>query len=498
MAGTGIALGASLAATGSAQAADFTVTTLNDSGPGSLRQAVLDAEAAPGADRVLFQSGLTGTITLTSGEINIGEGLEIVGPGANALTVDASGTPGDRVFYASYFPMGETFSVSGLTLTGGSSDGTFRSSSYDSGGAIYAFDADLSLSKVVVSGNSTTGTGSGGGVSANQNITVDSSTISGNNSAGGEGGINTGGDRVTITNSTISGNHATHDAGGLDIGSSDQPTLVQNSTISGNTANLNGGGVYAYSDTGDPERVRLLDTTIASNSAAQGGGIYSGGPGTSPLLQGTIVANNAANVSGPDLSGAAEAAFSLFRNTAGSNLNQTGPNLNDVDPQLGPLADNGGPTRTMSLSPTSPAIDKGASFGVASDQRGVVRPIDFPALPNAAGGNGSDIGAFELQPSSALTLGKLQRNKHRGTGKQIVKLPLPAAGSVTIRGKGLKTKTRQATGSKKVKLPVIPTGKKKAQENRTGKAKIKATITYNPVANAAKTVKRKLKLLKLL
>ena len=78
-AGAGIALGATLAATGSAQAADFTVTNLNDAGPGSLRQAVLDSEAASGPDRVLFQSGLTGTINLTSGELNISQGLEIVG-----------------------------------------------------------------------------------------------------------------------------------------------------------------------------------------------------------------------------------------------------------------------------------------------------------------------------------------------------------------------------------------------------------------------------------
>src|SRR5215510_3747290 len=91
-AGATIAMGATLAATGSAQAADFTVTNLNDSGPGSLRQAVLDAEASSGPDRVLFQSGLSGTINLTSGEINISEGLEIAGPGANAITVNGNGS----------------------------------------------------------------------------------------------------------------------------------------------------------------------------------------------------------------------------------------------------------------------------------------------------------------------------------------------------------------------------------------------------------------------
>ena len=150
----------------------------------------------------------------------------------------------------------------------------------------------------------------------------------------------------------------------------------------------------------------------------------------------------------------------------------------------------------MSLGPTSPAIDKGASFGLTSDQRGVLRPIDFPSIPNAAGGNGSDIGAFELQPSNAFKLGKLKRNKKKGTAKQLVILPLPDAGSVTIKGKGMKTKTRQVADNGKLKLPVIAKGKKRKQENRTGKVKLKAKITYNATGNAAKTIKRKLKLLK--
>jgi hypothetical protein len=269
---------------------------------------------------------------------------------------------------------------------------------------------------------------------------------------------------------------------------------VQNSTISGNTSDANGGGIYIYSASGS-QGVRLLDTTIASNGAANGGGVYSYGTGP-PILDGTLVANNSASSAGPDLNGRAAAAFSLIRNTSGANLNQTGPNVLGQDPQLGPLANNGGPTQTMSLGPSSAALDKGASFGVTSDQRGVQRPIDFPAIANAAGGNGSDIGALEQQPSNAFTLGKLKRNKKKGTAQQIVKVPLPAAGSVTISGKGMKTKTKQVTGAAKVKLPVIPKSKQRQQESRTGKVKLKAKITYNATANAAKTLKRKLKLLK--
>jgi len=67
-------------------------------------------------------------------------------------------------------------------------------------------------------------------------------------------------------------------------------------------------------------------------------------------------------------------------------------------PGLGPLQDNGGPTQTHALLPSSPAIDKGSSFGSTTDQRGLPRPYDNPRIPNAEGGDGSDIGAFEKQP----------------------------------------------------------------------------------------------------
>jgi hypothetical protein len=82
-----------------------------------------------------------------------------------------------------------------------------------------------------------------------------------------------------------------------------------------------------------------------------------------------------------------------------------------VNPMLGPLQANGGPTATRALLPGSPAIDKGNSVGEGSDQRAFTRPIDFPGLADAAGGDGSDIGAFELAqacsgqatPSSSCT-----------------------------------------------------------------------------------------------
>ncbi len=64
---------------------------------------------------------------------------------------------------------------------------------------------------------------------------------------------------------------------------------------------------------------------------------------------------------------------------------------------LATLANNGGHTPTHALLSGSPAIDKGNSFGLTSDQRDLPRPSDDPSIPPAAGGDNSDIGAFELQ-----------------------------------------------------------------------------------------------------
>src|SRR5262249_1186372 len=64
---------------------------------------------------------------------------------------------------------------------------------------------------------------------------------------------------------------------------------------------------------------------------------------------------------------------------------------------LGALANNGGPTATHALLSSSIAIDQGNSFGLTTDQRGMTRPCDLAMIPNAAGGDGSDVGAFEMQ-----------------------------------------------------------------------------------------------------
>ncbi len=81
-------------------------------------------------------------------------------------------------------------------------------------------------------------------------------------------------------------------------------------------------------------------------------------------------------------------------------FNQTGDQTGVDDPGLEALADNGGPTDTHAVEENSPALDKGKSNGLGEDQRGVIRPFDFPGVENAEGGDDSDIGAFERNPGT--------------------------------------------------------------------------------------------------
>jgi hypothetical protein len=284
----------------------------------------------------------------------------------------------------------------------------------------------------------------------------------------------------------------------------------------------------------------IIDTTIASNLGrqqavsggfAQGGGLWGDakGPASLALTSLTVVGNrldasgagtveggnlfleDAATIRNSIVAGGAGApgsencakppnGFSLGFNLESSDqcgFHAAGDQVNR-DPLLGPLQGNGGPTETMAPTPNSPAIDQGAASGLATDQRGVVRPIELPSIPNstAPGADGSDVGAVEFQPSNALALGKLKMNKKKGTATLTVFLPQPSAGSLTLQGKGLKTQTMAITGQGQVKLKVIGKGRVKKALRKKGKRKVQINVTYAPTGNSAATQSRRAKLVR--
>jgi hypothetical protein len=358
-AGTGLSLGAALGMGATAEAANFTVSNLSDAGAGSLRQAILDANATPAADTIAFQSGLTGQLTLTGIELYINNPVEILGPGPDQVTIARSGA--GRIFNMDTAANTDKVTIAGLKLTGGNVVGD--------GGAINNDAATLTVRDTIITGNQATD----------------------------DGGAIQGKYSTTVVDSTISGNQATDFGGGMFVvlPTNSLASAIENSTISGNTARAAGG---VYTGAGTPFNIR--STTVSGNQATNGqaGGVYAAG--TSSTLVNSIVANNISSMTSPDLfnpggapTSTTNTSFSLIENTSGAAIVTTGPNVTGVDPVLGPLGDNGGPAPTHALLPGSPALDKGSATGF--DQRGVARPFDLKGIASAAGGNAADIGAYE-------------------------------------------------------------------------------------------------------
>jgi hypothetical protein len=263
---------------------------------------------------------------------------------------------------------------------------------------------------------------------------VNSSTFSGNSADSVGGGIMNEAGTATVNNSTFSGNF-----GGSGGGIFNSGTLVEvsNSTFSGNSA-FGGGGISSWRGT-----LEVSNSTISGNSdeGGSGGGIYNTG---TARLQNTIVANNTSSPTGTENCNSStsitDGGYNLDSgNTCGfSAANHSLSEVTASELKLGPLQDNGGPTETMALLDGSKAIDQGKAFGATTDQRGVKRPSDFLGIANATGGDGSDIGAFEVQaPNVAPTVavargGSCGTNDRSGTINLTVNDPDGTAESLTL------------------------------------------------------------------
>ena len=229
-------------------------------------------------------------------------------------------------------------------------------------------------------------------------LLIDTSTFANNAATGGNAG--NGGQTDGGLNCGANG------AGGLAFGGAitngGSATLnVKHSTISGNSAQAGNSGVAQSGSTKPPKPVAqgtgggvrvgpggatFENTIVAGNTSANGTGDNSNPPVSAPNVDGTVTSN------GHNLLGVATGATG-FTGTG----DQTGAN-----PMLAALADNGGPTQTMALTAGSPAIDAGVASGASFDQRGRLRTYDDPTVSNTGGSDGTDIGAFELQPDCIL------------------------------------------------------------------------------------------------
>ncbi len=278
----------------------FIVTNLNDNGPGSLRQAILDANASPGEDTIGFTPGLSGTIILTSGQLTISDDLILTGPGEGSLA--ASGNNASRVFEIN---LAVNVTMSDLTISDGFVNGingggiltrgrldlqrcTLSNNSAFQGGGIFNESLTLTATDVTIGGNSAS-QGGGGIFNDTGSTTLVNCNVKGNAALVG-GGLANGFSFAEIRNSTISNNTAIFNGGGiLNDGSQ---MIVTGGTISGNTVTSpsgRGGGI----DNHLASTLTVTDTTISDNSARDGGGISSSSSSALEVAGCTISTNRA-------------------------------------------------------------------------------------------------------------------------------------------------------------------------------------------------------------
>ncbi len=416
----------------------------------------VDVVRLPAGTYTLDLSGGTDEDASASGDLDITESVRLIGAGPGLTVIDGSqATSVDRVLHV--LATAEEVTFARLTITGGEAmadcacggnlrvddnatvtlvDVAVENGRASSGGGIHNAGA-LTMHRVsIVANEALTGGASGGGLRNAGKLLIEDSTVAGNqagqtgggidsdsadtmtiyrsrlagNSAGTAGGAVASGGEIDIQYSLIEGNDAqtcgamlttaagqlmfsavlhntaVAEGGGLcDLGG----IFVRHSTLSGNTAAL-GGALYAQSG-----QTLLDNSTVARNLG--GGGVHND---SGAFFEGTLIADN----TGGNCTGAAPGfgAYNLEdTNTCGFVDDPANdlPNFPNTDPQIGPLADNGGPTPTMALAPGSAAIDAVSSFirsncQTVSDQRG--RPRGYPRIS----GNPDDeflcdIGAYE-------------------------------------------------------------------------------------------------------
>lgn len=364
-------------------AATFTVSKNADTSDGtcdadcSLREAITAANALGGTDIIVFDGGVTGTITLGSSLPTITETLTITGPGAALLTVDADSK--GRIVQINSATDNQTLTISALTLTGGLIVN-------GNGGAINVEDGEtVNLSDCVITNNVADNAGSSGNGGAIDTrlittLTITNCTFSNNTADFGAGAIRLlNGGTATISNSTFSGNNCLGCGGGA-INSTSATLNLRNSTFSGNQGNGGGGAI----NTGGGGTANLSNVTITNNAITSGNGggiaVVSG----TANIKNTVIAGNTDNGGeANDCSGTINSQdFNLIQDTGGCTINGTTThNITGQDPLLEALDDNGGSTQTHALQLGSPAIDGGNTAGckaedasaLNADQRGVNR-----------------------------------------------------------------------------------------------------------------------------
>jgi hypothetical protein len=365
----------------------FTVTNTNSSGAGSLMQTVTDANNTTGADTIIFDINVRGTID-NNGTLTPEESLTIIGPGPDLLTITSGGS--GRVIKINY-AYGNSFTFTGLTISGG----------YNASGAgagIFASAEELIIKNCIIKDNvnSYPNTGGGGIYAISTMVYIENSLIQNNSSYLGGAGMSLAASSITVVkNSSIIDNTVVSsipDEGGGGIYVSGILSM-ENCTISGNSHPIRGGAINVYGF------LNLNSCTVTDNSADECGGIYEDSPSqedTIVVLENSLIGLNASLVGGGnDLHGRIYSrGYNLIYDYADATISGdvTG-NILGQYPLLGPLENYSSTVMFHPLLNGSPAIDNANNETcLSTDQRGIYRPQDGDENGNAV----ADIGSIEL------------------------------------------------------------------------------------------------------
>jgi CSLREA domain-containing protein len=393
--------------TASLPAETLTVTSLADSGEGTLRAAI-----AAAADGDTIDIPLSGNISLQS-TLNLDRPITIHGPGSDKLKVRRGNTASK---FSVFEVLSPDVSISRLTITDGS-----RS---EGGGIFRQTHGNLIIEDCLLIGNRQEGDGFGGGAIALR----------------GEGHTVIRG-CVIRQNTVVNGSTATVHCGGGGIFLGSGSLLVENSSLVENTGRWYGGGFYNKGG-----QAEFRNCTFSGNTVARAGGAFGSSSGSLKVLSSTITANlpggayiqsgkvtmgnsiMSGNIGLSDYSGGSftSLGYNLVGRADANRFKAPGDVVGITDPLLAPLGYYGG--STLIHPPTFDSIhvvDKGKSslggVDLPLDQRGEPRRLRAHWQEPAPGGDFSDIGAVELwemaQSASEVTVNTTDDNDDGVPGK---------------------------------------------------------------------------------
>ena len=425
----------------------YTVTSLANSGPGSLRQAFADIGASSCTGQFTITFGVSGTVNLASALTAPAKDILLLGYSTTSTDVVLRGGGSSSNYRLLTVPSSATLTVRYLSFTNA------RVAGGQNGGAISQDGGNLYLDYCYLYGNTATNVG---------------------------GGMYHGGGSFTITNTTFASNTATSNSGALHKGITD-PGLIENCTFSGNVARAGGAIEAAVGSLTINNSTFTLNRAVGTSGTAQGGAIY--GSGSTPVvINNCLIAGNTSIGTSPDLvSGfSSQVGYNIIGNTSGAGLGSiTTGNIIDGSASrylLAGLADYGGAVPTHALLPGSVAINAGSALvAPAQDQRGNNR-VGTP-----------DIGAFESQGFALTILSGNNQTTSPGTAfTNPLSVSVSSAGGEPVTG-GVVSFVAPTSGASATLSSATATLSSSGTAAVNATANATAGGPYNVVASAAGT-----------